>query len=159
LEVGNERRATIKGNSIVMLEAEEQHTVSGDRKVELQANDYLHVADSSHNQVGQTLVIDAGQQVHIKAGAHVVLSAEGSISLQGGGQHLVIGPGGIFSSTEIQIGGAALAGLAVRQALPAELAELRAPVLAQTQYVALLNKKSLCVVCQAAQAQQEQSHA
>ncbi|WP_442113420.1 type VI secretion system Vgr family protein [Pseudomonas sp. NUPR-001] len=159
LEVGNERRATIKGNSIVMLEAEEQHTVTGDRKAELQANDYLHVADSSHTQVGQTLVIDAGQQVHIKAGAHVVLSAEGSISLHGGGQHIVIGPGGIFSSTEIQIGGAALAGLAVRQALPAELAELRAPVLAQTQYVALLNKKSLCVVCQAVQAQQEQSHA
>ncbi|MET3055304.1 type VI secretion system tip protein VgrG, partial [Pseudomonas alkylphenolica] len=38
LEVGNERRETIKGNSIAVLEAEDQRTVTADRKVELKAN-------------------------------------------------------------------------------------------------------------------------
>lgn len=63
LEVGNERRETIKGNSIAVLEAEEQRTVTADRKVQLKANDYLQVASSSHTRVGQTLVVEAGQEV------------------------------------------------------------------------------------------------
>ncbi|UVJ45953.1 type VI secretion system tip protein VgrG [Pseudomonas sp. LS1212] len=127
LEVGNERRETIKGNSIAVLEAEEQRTVTADRKVDLKANDYLQVASSSHTRVGQTLVIEAGQQVHLKAGAHLILDAGASITLKGGGQHIVIGPGGIFSSTEIQIGGAPTAGTAAAPVLPGMLEGLSAP--------------------------------
>ncbi|WP_339494072.1 type VI secretion system Vgr family protein [Pseudomonas sp. RA_105y_Pfl2_P56] len=127
LEVGNERRETIKGNSIAVLEAEEQRTVTADRKVDLKANDYLQVASSSHTRVGQTVVIEAGQQVHLKAGAHLILDAGASITLKGGGQHIVIGPGGIFSSTEIQIGGAPAAGTAAAPVLPGMLEGLTAP--------------------------------
>lgn len=127
LEVGNERRETIKGNSIAVLEAEEQRTVTADRKVDLKANDYLQVASSSHTRVGQTVVIEAGQQVHLKAGAHLILDAGASITLKGGGQHIVIGPGGIFSSTEIQIGGAPAAGTAAAPVLPGMLEGLKAP--------------------------------
>ncbi|PSS53795.1 type VI secretion system tip protein VgrG [Pseudomonas sp. BBP2017] len=159
LEVGNERRETIKGNSIAVLEAEDQCTVTADRKVELKANDYLQVASSSHTRVGQTLAIEAGQQVHLKAGVQVILDAGASITLKGGGQHIVIGPGGIFSSTEIQIGGAPVAGAASKQALPTELAGLHAPVLPQTQRMALLAKKPICVVCKAAKKQGEQADA
>lgn len=107
LEVGNERRETIKGNSIAVLEAEDQRTVTADRKVDLKSSDYLQVAESSHTRVGKILVAEAGQQVHLKAGANLILDAGVSITLKGGGQHLVIGPGGIFSSTEIQLGGCA----------------------------------------------------
>ena len=127
LEVGNERRETIKGNSIAVLEAEEQRTVTADRKVQLKANDYLQVASSSHTRVGQTVVIEAGQQVHLKAGAHLILDAGASITLKGGGQHIVIGPGGIFSSTEIQIGGAPASGTAAAPVLPGMLEGLTAP--------------------------------
>ncbi|AZC30623.1 VgrG protein [Pseudomonas chlororaphis subsp. piscium] len=127
LEVGNERHETIKGNSITVLEAEEQRTVTADRKVDLKANDYLQVASSSHTRVGQTVVIEAGQQVHLKAGAQLILDAGASITLKGGGQHIVIGPGGIFSSTEIQIGGAPTAGTAAAPVLPGMLEGLSAP--------------------------------
>ncbi|MGZ7456535.1 type VI secretion system Vgr family protein [Pseudomonas sp. Ma2-10] len=128
LEVGNERRETIKGNSIAVLEAEDQRTVTADRKVDLKSNDYLQVAESSHTRVGQILVAEAGQQVHLKAGANLILDAGVSITLKGGGQHIVIGPGGIFSSTEIQIGGAPMMGAAPLQATPTTLAPLSAPL-------------------------------
>lgn len=127
LEVGNERRETIKGNSITVLEAEEQRTVIADRKVDLKANDYLQVAGSSHTRVGQTVVIEAGQQVHIKAGAHLILDAGVSTTLKGGGQHIVIGPSGIFSSTNIVIGGAPVAGTAAAPVLPGMLEGLSEP--------------------------------
>ncbi|WP_280041456.1 type VI secretion system tip protein VgrG [Pseudomonas sp. Hg5Tf] len=127
LEVGNERRETIKGNSIAVLEAEDQRTVSADRKVELKANDYLQVASSSHTRIGQTLAAEAGQQVHLKAATQVILDAGASITLKGGGQHIVIGPGGIFSSSEIQIGGAPTVGTAAAPVLPGMLEGLSSP--------------------------------
>jgi type VI secretion system secreted protein VgrG len=127
LEVGNERRESIKGNSISVLEAEEQRTVTADRKVQLKANDYLQVAESSHTRAGQTVVIEAGQQVHLKAGAHLILDAGASITLKGGGQHIVIGAGGIFSSTEIQLGGAPASGTAAAPVSPGMLKGMTAP--------------------------------
>ncbi|MBM1186236.1 type VI secretion system tip protein VgrG [Pseudomonas lundensis] len=127
LEVGNERRETIKGNSVAVLEAQEQRTVTDDRKVQLKANDYLQVASSSHTRVGQTVVIEAGQQVHLKAGAHLILDAGASITLKGGGQHLVIGPGGIFSSTDIQLGGTPVSGTAAAPVLPGMLEGVSVP--------------------------------
>ncbi|PSS57665.1 type VI secretion system tip protein VgrG [Pseudomonas sp. BBP2017] len=158
LEVGNERRETIKGNSIAVLEAEEQRTVNADRKVELKANDYLQVASSSHTRVGQALVVEAGQQVHLKAGAHLILDAGASITLKGGGQHIVVGPGGIFSSTEIQIGGAPQGGTAANPLLPGVLQALITPsdlppVIAPTQQalMAAANAQGadFCALCEA----------
>jgi type VI secretion system secreted protein VgrG len=128
LEVGNERRETIKGDSITVLEAQEHRTVTADRKVQLKANDYLHVAGNSHTRVDQTLVVEAGQQVHIKAGAHLILDAGASISLKAGGQHIVISHGGIFSSSEIQIGGAPMAGSAASLSMPGTLDALSEPL-------------------------------
>ncbi|MFH6564408.1 type VI secretion system Vgr family protein [Pseudomonas kulmbachensis] len=129
LEVGNERHETVKGNNIVVLEAEDQRTVTADRKVELKANDYLQVASSSHTRVGQILVVEAGQEVHLKSGAHLIFDAGASITLKAAGQHIVIGPGGIFSSTEIQIGGAPISGTATAPLLPNLLGLLAVPSL------------------------------
>ncbi|MCY1248090.1 Actin cross-linking toxin VgrG1 [compost metagenome] len=135
-----------------MLEAEDQCTVSADRKVELKANDYLQIADSSHTRVGQTLVIESGQQVHPKAGREVILDAGASISLKGGGQHIVLGPGGIFSSTEIQIGGAPIAGTAAAPELPGRLKGLSipAPLEAVSQTKALMLVEPWCEICEQA---------
>lgn len=134
LEVGNERHETIMGNNIVVLEAEDQRTVTADRKVELKANDYLQVASSSHTRVGQTLVAEAGQEVHIKAGANLILDAGASITLKAGGQHIVIGGGGIFSSTPIQIGGAPASGTAAAPLLPGLLGLLAVPSLLEQKH-------------------------
>nr|WP_315444977.1 type VI secretion system tip protein VgrG [uncultured Pseudomonas sp.] len=161
LEVGNERRETIKGNSITVLEAEEHRTITADRKVQLKANDYLHVASNSQTRVEQTLVVEAGQQVHIKAGAHLTLDAGASISLKAGGQHIVIGHGGIFSSSEIQIGGAPVAGSAAALsmpgandalAVPAELPPMIAPSQNQLMAVSSVMGSDFCPICEACRA-------
>lgn len=161
LEVGNERRETIKGNSISVLEAEEHRTITADRRVQLKANDYLHVASNSQTRVDQTLVVEAGQQVHIKAGAHLTLDAGASISLKAGGQHIVIGHGGIFSSSEIQIGGAPVAGSAAALSMPGANDALASPTIlppmiapSQNDLMAVSNAMGadFCPICEACRA-------
>ena len=143
LEVGNERHETIRGNSIAVFEAEDQRTVTADRKVELKANDYLQVANSSHTRVGQALIVEAGQEVHLKAGANLILDAGASLTLKAGGQHIVIGPGGIFSSSEIQIGGAPITGSAAAPILPGMLEGLLAPSALPLPGLAFYQQQSL----------------
>lgn len=158
LEVGIERHEIIKGHSISVLQAQEQRTVTGDRKVQLQAGDHLNVASSSHTRVGQTLVAEAGQEVHLKAGANIILDAGASITLKAGGQHIVIGPGGIFSSTEIQLGGAPIGGAAANPLLPGALQTLvepeeLPPLIAPTQGALMATAKAqaadFCPLCEA----------
>ncbi|BCX69633.1 type VI secretion system tip protein VgrG [Pseudomonas izuensis] len=150
LEVGNERRETIKGNSFTLLEAQEHRTVLGDHMV--------HVASNSHTRVDQNLVIEA-DQVCIKASKFLILEAAAGVSIRGGDQHLVIGHGGIFGSSELQLGGAPVPGSAISapamvQALSAP-AELR-PVLALSQRALMTHSKMLgadfCPVCEACRA-------
>lgn len=105
LEVGNQRHELIKGNSVTVLEAEEQRSVGADRKVSLKANDFLQVAGRSHTMVKETLVVEAGQNIHIKAGAHLTLEAGAKVTLKSGGHHIVLGQDGIFSSLLILPGG------------------------------------------------------
>ncbi|MPQ85867.1 type VI secretion system tip protein VgrG [Pseudomonas sp. MAFF 730085] len=158
LHVGNERKEIIKGNSVVVLEAQDQRTVTADRKTRLKANDYLCVANSSHTRVGQTLVAEAGQEVHLKAGARLILDAGASITLKAGGQHIVMGAGGIFSSCEIQLGGAPMPGTPANPILPGALTALLAPaelppVIAPSQNALMADSKrekpDFCPVCEA----------
>ncbi len=158
LHVGNERKEIIKGNSVAVLEAQDQRTVTADRKTQLKANDYLCVANSSHTRVGQTLVAEAGQEVHLKAGARLILDAGASITLKAGGQHIVMGAGGIFSSCEIQLGGAPMPGTPANPILPGALTALLAPaelppIIAPSQNALMADSKrekpDFCPVCEA----------
>lgn len=49
----------------------------------------------------------------------MVINAGTSLTLKAGGQHLVINPGGIFSSVPVVLGGAPMASVAPQQALEA----------------------------------------
>jgi len=124
LEVGNERRVTIKGDRLTILGSEEHLTVTSDRKTQVSGNDYLHVSGDSHTRSDQTLVIEADQQVHIKAGTNLVISAEESISVKVGGEHIVINAEGIFSSTAITVGGAPVPGTPAHTLLKGAMAGL-----------------------------------
>ncbi|TWR93008.1 type VI secretion system tip protein VgrG [Pseudomonas saxonica] len=148
IEGASETRVT--GNSVVVLKAQEQHTVTGDRKVQLKASDHLQVATSSHTRVGQLLAAEAGQEVSLQAGARVVLEAGANITLMAGGQHLVIGGGGIFSSTPIVLGGAPVPGTPASPLIPGEVEALHSLVLAPaTQMQALQQKHPACPQCEA----------
>lgn len=106
LEVGGERRETIRGLSTVYLENEEHRDVCGSRKVLIGAGDHLQVKGDSQAYIGQILVVEAGQQIHLKAGASLVIDAGAQLSFKAGGEHLLIQAGGIFSSRPITLGGA-----------------------------------------------------
>jgi type VI secretion system secreted protein VgrG len=161
LHVGNQRQETIKGDSVSVFEAEEQRTVIGDRKTRLNANDYLHIAGNRQQRVDQVIAVGAGQSIHIKAGVHVIIEAAAGISLSSGGQHLVIGHGGIFSSSAIQIGGAPVPAPVLASAMPGGNDELLPPeqlplVLAISQRRLLAQSKRLdaefCPLCEACRA-------
>ncbi|HGM5550751.1 TPA: type VI secretion system tip protein VgrG [Pseudomonas putida] len=158
LDVGNQRHETIKGHSISVLQAEEQRTVHGDRKTRLFASDHLHVSGDSHSRVDQLQAIEAGRQIYLNAGDHLVLNAGNSISLTVGGEHLVIGHGGIFSSSAIQVGGSPKAVASARTAMPDGVDDLAAPsplppVLASTQLALLAHNNAMgatfCALCEA----------
>ncbi|WP_339442337.1 type VI secretion system tip protein VgrG [Pseudomonas proteolytica] len=105
LDVGGERRETIRGLSTAYLESEEHRDVRGNRKVLIGAGDHLQVKGDSQAYIGQALVIEAGQQIHLKAGASLVIDAGAQLSFKAGGEHLLIQAGGIFSSRPITQGG------------------------------------------------------
>ncbi|MDB5997943.1 MAG: type secretion protein Rhs [Pseudomonas sp.] len=159
LEVGNDRRETIKGRSITVLQAKESRTTLGDRTIRVQANDYLHV-DNRHTRVDQTLVVEAGQSIHIKAGAHIVLEAA-NISIKGGSEHIVLGHGGIFSSSEIQIGGTPVPGSTAARWMPESIDGLSEPsqlppIIASSQDALMAASSALgadfCPICEACRA-------
>ncbi|SEN42072.1 type VI secretion system secreted protein VgrG [Pseudomonas sp. ok272] len=147
LEVGNERHEIISGNSVAQLRAEDHRTVTGNRMTRLKADDHLQVDANSHTRVEQSLVIDAGQHVHIKAGAHLTLDAGASLTLLAGGQHIVIGPGGIFSSSAIELGGIPVSAMVAASLIP------ETPAIAPSQRRLMTASKALaadlCPVCEA----------
>ena len=150
VQIDGASETRVTGNSVVVLKAQEQHTVTGDRKVQLKASDHLQVASSSHTRVGQVLATEAGQEVSIQAGARVVLDAGAQITLMAGGQHLVIGAGGIFSSTPIVLGGAPVPGTPASPLLPGEVEALHSLELAPfTQMQALQQMNPACPQCEA----------
>ena len=117
-QIDGERHQLITGNSVLMLKAEDQLTVSGDRKVQLLADDHCEVTHSSHTLAGKLIAIEAGQEITLKSGANLVVTAGATLTLMAGGQHIVINSGGIFSSTPIQLGGAPLPGTAANPLTP-----------------------------------------
>jgi type VI secretion system secreted protein VgrG len=144
LEIGGQRLETIKANSTSVLEAEEHRTVTGDRKVQLLAGDHLQVAGSSHTRVGNVVVIEAGQQVHL-TGKHIVVNAGLGLTLSAGGQHIVINPTGIFSSTLILPGGVPMPGMPAAPLTPGVVQALTAGELeaAQVKQVSVMFQQQL----------------
>ncbi|KJZ63378.1 type VI secretion system Vgr family protein [Pseudomonas fluorescens] len=158
LEVGNEQRTTVKGDSVTVLEATEHRTTNGDRHTQLKANDYLQVAGNSHTQVDQTLVLGAGRLIVAEAGDHVIFNAGSSFTINAGGEHLVVGRGGIFGSSELQIGGAPMCVPAASIAMPRSVDGLSLPpelppMLASSQPELMAASNALaadfCPICEA----------
>ncbi len=150
LQVDGQREEIIVGNNVCVINAEDQRTVMGDRKVLIKSSDHLQVAASSHTHAGQNLAAEAGLQVHLKAGAQIVLEAGAAISLIAGGQHILISAAGIYSSSPIMLGGAPVPGAPALLATPDPLLASRTPYLLQAQRANLLNQHAVCAVCEEA---------
>ncbi|MHC8321097.1 type VI secretion system Vgr family protein [Pseudomonas sp. GB2N2] len=157
LEVGNEQRTTVKGDSVTVLHATENRTTRGDRHTQLEANDYLQVAGKSYTHVDQTLAFSAGGVVVIEADV-IVLKARAKVLIEAGGEHLQVGGGGIFGSSEFQIGGAPLRMPAASVAAPRSVDGLSVPpelppMLASSQSALMATSNALaadfCPICEA----------
>lgn len=117
IEIGNERIETIKGNSTSVLKAEQNVTVSGARKVQILSGDHLDIAGSSHTRVGGDVLVTGGNDVHI-TGEHIVIDGGLSLSLSVNGQHILLNPAGIFSSSLIVPGGVPVPGMPAEPLVP-----------------------------------------
>lgn len=152
IEIGNERLETIKGNSVSVLKADQNVTVTGARKVKLLADDHLDIAGSSHSRVDGNVLVAAGQEVHL-SGEHIVIDGGISLSLSVNGQHLVLNPAGIFSSTPVSLGSAPVPGTPARPLAPEGTEPLFAATLQHLIYApkGLTNTASrmplLCPLC------------
>ena len=97
VQVDNQRRVRVGGESHHELQGEEQRITHGNRLTELKQDDHLVVGGSQQVKAGLTIQIVAGQSIVIDAGA--------TVTIQAGGQSITLSAGGIFSSVPIQIGG------------------------------------------------------
>lgn len=148
LEVRGHRFETIKGDSTTVINANENLTIIGARKVQLSVGDHLQVAGSSHTFVAGSLMIEAAQEVHI-SGANIVIDGGMSLSLSVNGQHLVLSPAGIFSSVPIVVGGVPLPGMPAMPLAPGNNQPLVAGEVLATKGLtkALKGKFLACPVC------------
>ena len=151
LQIDGKREETITGNSVKVFNAQEQLTVSGDRKVRINADDYLGVVSSVHTRVGQVITIEAGQQISLNAGATLVVDGGALLNAGAGGQHLQLTPAGIFCSSPIMLGGVPIPGLPAASALPGTLEEMTAlALMAQKQVFesAAHTVEAVCPMCE-----------
>jgi len=158
--ISNDRFEQVDNHSASLIKGDELHTTQGVRNTVIGGNELISISGNSSTTAGGTLVIQAGSQAHVSA-ANVVIDAGMSLTLKAGGHHIVINAGGIFSSVAIVEGGAPMAGLPPLLALSAEQAAsiaLQVPLLPQTQRLALMAKKPICAVCEAAQQQRGQAN-
>ncbi|WP_350612922.1 type VI secretion system tip protein TssI/VgrG [Pseudomonas sp. HY7a-MNA-CIBAN-0227] len=151
--INHDRFEQVDNNSSSLISGDELHTTQGLRNTVIGGNELISITGNSSTTADGTLVIQAGAHAHVTA-TNVVVDAGMSLTLSAGGHHIVITPGGIFSSVPIVQGGAPMAGVPAQQALSVipEVAEvLVAPSLA-TQTSALIqaarHAAPVCAVCQ-----------
>ncbi|WP_223542870.1 type VI secretion system tip protein VgrG [Pseudomonas sp. GL-B-12] len=116
--IGNDRFEQVDNNSSSLIKGDELHTTQGLRNTTVGGNELISITGNSSTTAGGTLVIQAGTQAHVTA-ANVVIDAQISLTLQAGGQHIVMNSAGIFSSVPIVEGGAPVAGIPPLQAIQA----------------------------------------
>ncbi|MFW0754224.1 type VI secretion system tip protein TssI/VgrG [Pseudomonas sp. H11T01] len=149
-QIDNNRSEQVGRNSASLIKGDELHTTQGLRNTVIGGNELISITGSSSTAAGGTVVIKAGTQAHVTA-TNVVIDAGMSLTLQAGGQHIVITPGGIFSSVPIVQGGAPLAGIAPLQAAEALDNETRA-IIAIPQSLLTTTKQLAsddCPLCEA----------
>ncbi|MBD8604598.1 type VI secretion system tip protein VgrG [Pseudomonas sp. CFBP 8771] len=116
--IRHDRFEQVDNNSSSLIKGDELHTTQGLRNTVIGGNELISITGNSSTTADGTLVIQAGTQAHVSA-ANVVINAGMSLTLQAGGQHILITAGGIFSSVPIVQGGAPVAGIPSLQAAQA----------------------------------------
>ncbi|MEN5241281.1 type VI secretion system tip protein TssI/VgrG [Pseudomonas atacamensis] len=150
LQVDNQRSVVVTGIARHELKADEQRITHGQRQTEVRQDDHLSVLGDRQVRVNSQAT-SASAQIHISAGQQVVIDGGASATIQAGGQWINIGPGGIFSSVPIVVGGAPMAATSaapVVPGLPEKLAAAPAAILTAAQIMSLKGDAPFCEECE-----------
>lgn len=150
VQVDNARSIVVTGTARHELKADEQRITHGQRQTEVRQDDHLLVSGDRHIRVNSQ-ALNASQQFHVSAGQQVVIDGGASATIQAGGQWINIGPGGIFSSVPIQVGGApmpVMAAVASSSDVPLKLAAAPAALLSAAQIMSLKGDAPFCEECE-----------
>jgi type VI secretion system secreted protein VgrG len=150
LQVDNQRSVVVTGTARHELKADEQRITHGQRQTEVRQDDHLSVLGDQQVRVNSQAT-SASAQIHISAGQQVVIDGGASATIQAGGQWINIGPGGIFSSVPIVVGGSPMAATSaapVVPGLPEKLIAASAAVLTAAQIMSLKGDAPFCEECE-----------
>ncbi|MBC3269777.1 type VI secretion system tip protein VgrG [Pseudomonas sp. SWRI81] len=150
VQVDNQRSIVVTGLARHELKADEQRITHGQRQTEVRQNDHLSVLGDQQVRVNSQAT-SASAQIHISAGQQVVIDGGASATIQAGGQWINIGPGGIFSSVPIVVGGAPMAAASaapVVPGLPDKLAAAPAAILTAAQIMSFKGDAPFCEECE-----------
>ena len=159
IRVGNERHDTVAANSYSEFRAEEHRTTHGDRKTEVRGSDHLTVGDSQHIKIGSGKFVEAGKEIHLSSGLKVVLEAGSELTFKAGGSFIKLDSSGVTlvgPVIKLNSGGAPGIGSGATPILPGAAkpadAAKAGKLLVPAQRQALMQKKPLCAICEAAKA-------
>jgi type VI secretion system secreted protein VgrG len=150
LQVDNQRSVVVTGTARHELKADEQRITHGQRQTEVRQDDHLSVLGDRQVRVNSQAT-SASAQIHISAGQQVVIDGGASATIQAGGQWINIGPGGIFSSVPIVVGGAPMAATSaapVVPGLPEKLVAAPAAILTAAQIMSFKGDAPFCEECE-----------
>ena len=148
--ISNDRFEQVDNNSSSLIKGDELHTTQGLRNTVIGGNELISITGNSSTTADGTLVIQAGAHAHVTA-ANVVINAGMSLTLQAGGQHILITAGGIFSSVPIVQGGAPVAGVPSLQAAQALVSAPQSIIASPLSILAAVKQKAAdkCPLCEA----------
>ncbi|AAO56957.1 type VI secretion system tip protein VgrG [Pseudomonas syringae group genomosp. 3] len=148
--IGNDQSTQVDRNSSSLIKGDETHTTNGVRNTVIGGNELISVSGDTSVTSGGNLIIQVGSQAHVTA-VNVVINAGMSLTLQAGGNHIVISSGGIFSSVPIVQGGSPMAGVSPLQALQAPSTEVPAIIASPRSIVAAARQQAadFCPLCEA----------
>lgn len=150
VQVDHDRSVVVTGTARHELKADEQRITHGRRQTEIRQDDHLVVTGERHIRVSSQRLSASGH-FHVSAGQQVVLDGGVSATIQAGGHWINIGPGGIFSSTPIQVGGAPMVAMGAEAAAPGAPEALvcgAAPRLSFAQILSLKSDAPFCQECE-----------
>ncbi|UVL46630.1 type VI secretion system tip protein VgrG [Pseudomonas moraviensis] len=149
LQVDNQRSVVVAGTARHELKADEQRITHGQRQTEVRQDDHLSVLGDQQVRVNSQAT-SASAQIHISAGQQVVIDGGASATIQAGGQWINIGPGGIFSSVPIVVGGAPMLATSAAPVVPGLVEKLAAPaaILTAAQIMSFKGDAPFCEECE-----------
>ncbi|WP_434699334.1 type VI secretion system tip protein VgrG [Pseudomonas sp. D1-1] len=147
VQVDHERSIVVAGLSRHELQNGEQRITAGRRQVEVRQDDHLLVTGDRHIRVANQAISAVGG-FHVSAGRQVVLEGGASATIQAGGHWINIGPGGIFSSVPIQVGGAPMAVMGAEAIAPGAAGKLAAAPASALSHAQILSLKSPAPFCE-----------